>query len=146
VDYIYPHLLNLRTGRQTVLFKIMNIGYLSRNVEDGASLRPKKLQVSTYDCASFQRTNGCCIIIRSNWNTKFHEWQWPRRKMKCFRRKNSFKTAEEINNKKCVQFRDLQSFKLHVHASTAPSVGIRAAVFLLWRHLHTLYYYEHPTL
>jgi len=58
---------------------------------------------------------------------------------------NSFINGVEINNNKCVQFRDLKSFKLHPYASTAPSAGIRAAVSLLWLHLHTLYYYEHLT-
>ena len=58
---------------------------------------------------------------------------------------SSFKDGVEINNNKCVQFRDLKTFKLHLYASTAPNAGIRAAVSLLWRHLHTLYYYEHLT-
>jgi len=59
--------------------------------------------------------------------------------MKCFIKNNSFKNGAEINNNKCVQFRDLKSFKLHPHASTAPSAGIREAVSPLRRHLHTHY-------
>jgi hypothetical protein len=42
VDYIYPQLLNLRTGRQRVQFNNMNIGYLSRSAEEGAPLRATK--------------------------------------------------------------------------------------------------------
>jgi len=53
--------------------------------------------------------------------------------------KNLFKTGEEINNNKCVQFRDLQSVKLHLYASTAPSAVTRVAVSLPWRHsTHTI--------
>jgi len=100
-------------GETNSAVKIMNIGYLSRNVEDRAPLRATKWPLSTYDCAPCHSTDGCCIIIRSNWN-------W-------------------------VQFRDLNSFKLHLYTSMAPSAGIWAAVSQLWRHLHTQYYYEHLT-